>query len=186
MSRIVQRPARIIASPEAATTGASRTRRARRVDFASLLQREAEHTPDHPQKHALFHEPDDADAWPQDESLARRIGAASAPVVEAVYRQQQCFIELAAVIASQVANFASNRSLADAGTWEVTLPLDPRVLPDTVLHLRLSPALLSLRFDATDPDARELLLRHSNVLELELKALLAGWGEPRQIEVTVW
>jgi len=182
MSRIAQRPARIITPPEASATGASRTRRARRFDFASLLRRESEPM----REDAFAHQQEEADARQQDESLAKRIGAASATVVEAVYRQQQRFIELAGVIASQVADFASNRSLADAGTWEVTLPLDPRVLPDAVLHLTLSPALLSLRFDVNDTDARELLLLHGNVLERELKTLLAGWGESRQIELTVW
>ncbi|KML60537.1 hypothetical protein VL15_09160 [Burkholderia cepacia] len=205
MSRI-HRPARIIA-PATEPADPPGTRRARRFDYAALLRRRAvprvagtesdgdgdgQHAYDAPDFGA---EGDDtgghvpfgtARRHPRaGAALDERIGAASAPIVGAVYRQQNRFIELTARIAREIAEFCSNRSIARSGNWDVSLPLDPAVLPDTTLYLSLSPACLQLRFDAQDPSSRQLLWQHSRLLDRELTGLLDAWGEPRQIEIVI-
>lgn len=208
MSRI-HRPARIIAPehPEQEGAGAPRSRR---VDYAALLRRRL--TPRDPAASgngdgeagtagSTQADPDLPDGDPPDPSLssgagghagrkagtlAERIGSVSVPIVEAVYRQQNQFIQLTARVAREVAAFCANRAITRSGNWEVRLPLDPKLLPDTTLYLTLSPLCLQLRFDAQDPSSRQLLLQHSHLLERELTELLDAWGEPRQVDITIW
>lgn len=72
---------------------------------------------------------------------------------------------------------------ANSECWEVTLDLDPRVLPDTRLTLRLSPHTLWLRFLAAHPRARDLLSEHGDALRQRIHVLL----EQRiDIELEVW
>ncbi|MCA3780498.1 MAG: type III secretion system protein SctP [Burkholderia sp.] len=197
MSRI-HRPARII-PPAADPVDPPGTRRARRFDYAALLRRRAV-----PRVNGAASGDDGRDAYDAPDSgadedaggdapggtragasLAERIGAASAPVVDAVYRQQNRFIELTAHIAREIAEFCANRTIAQSGSWDVCLPLDPAVLPDTTLYLSLSPLCLQLRFDTQDPSSRQLLWQHSRLLDRELTGLLDAWGEPRQIEIVI-
>lgn len=72
---------------------------------------------------------------------------------------------------------------ANSECWEVTLDLDPRVLPDTRLTLRLSPHTLWLRFLAAHPRARDLLSEHGDALRQRIHVLL----EQRiDVELEVW
>ncbi|WP_439893283.1 type III secretion system protein SctP (plasmid) [Ralstonia sp. 25C] len=67
--------------------------------------------------------------------------------------------------------------------WEVTLDLDPRVLPETRLTLQLSPHTLWLRFHAGHPRARDLLSEHGDALRQRVHVLL----EQRiDVELEVW
>jgi hypothetical protein len=70
----------------------------------------------------------------------------------------------------------------------VRLPLDPKILPGTLLMLSLSLSLvcLSLRFDVGDVHTRQLFLHHCGLPERELISLLDAWGAPHQVEVTMW
>jgi type III secretion control protein HpaP len=68
----------------------------------------------------------------------------------------------------------------------VRLPLDPAVLPGTLLLLSLSPMCLLLRFDVDDVNTRQLLLQNCGMLERELISLLDAWGTPREVEINVW
>ncbi|WP_175865840.1 type III secretion system protein SctP [Burkholderia cepacia] len=197
MSRI-HRPTRIIA-PATEHVDSPSSRRARRFDYAALLRRRAV-----PRVDGLASEGDSCEAYDAPDSgadddargdallatrargsLAERIGTASAPVVVAVYRQQNRFIELIAHIAREIAEFCSNRTITRSGSWDICLPLDPAVLPDTTLYLSLSPLCLQLRFDAQDSSSRQLLWQHSRLLDRELTGLLDAWGEPRQIEIVI-
>lgn len=206
MSRI-HRPARIIA-PASDTVDNVGSPRTRRIDYSTLLRRLAPRTADadphgtaDDERGTAQSEPGAADhddtgqppphtgerrtTRPGD-SLAERIGSVSVPIVDAVYRQQNQFIELTARVAREIAAFCANRAITQSGNWEVRLPLDPKVLPDTTLYLTLSPLCLQLRFDAQDPSSRQLLLQHSRLLDRELTLLLDAWGEPRQVEITIW
>ncbi|WPB57945.1 type III secretion HpaP family protein [Xylophilus sp. GOD-11R] len=61
--------------------------------------------------------------------------------------------------------------------WSARIPLDPDLLPATVLHLAYSPGLLALRFETTDWDARALLHAHALALERLVAAELpAGFS----------
>ncbi|WP_429455130.1 type III secretion system protein SctP [Paraburkholderia sp. JPY465] len=108
--------------------------------------------------------------------------AATMPAVDALFRTQGKFLELA----RDVAAFCVDPAISDAGSWEVRIPLDARILPDTTLHLSLSRFWLSLRFDARSIETRQLLCDHSAMLEREVAALLDAWATPRDIELTVW
>ncbi|SOE98530.1 Type III secretion protein (HpaP) [Burkholderia sp. OK233] len=129
-----------------------------------------------------------ADSTPSPESLVigARVADAAAPVVTAVYRQQQRFVQLLGSLAREIGAFCGDPSIAEAGNWEVQLPLDQKLLPQTTLYLTLSRFSLQLRFDTPDTATRQLLLEHSALLERELDSLLRAWGEAREIELTVW
>ena len=129
-----------------------------------------------------------ADSTPSPERLAigARVADAAAPVVTAVYRQQQRFVQLLGSLAREIGAFCGDPSIAEAGNWEVQLPLDQKLLPQTTLYLTLSRFSLQLRFDTPDTATRQLLLEHSALLERELDTLLRAWGEAREIELTVW
>lgn len=203
MTRL-HRAARIIAPASDAADPASAPR-AKRVDYAALLRRRLTPRPagaDTQDSGADDYSTAGSDTGPDDDtpqpsftaeprqrrgdSLAERIGSVSVPIVDAVYQQQNRFIELTARVAREIAAFCANRAVTQSGNWEVRLPLDPNVLPDTTLYLTLSPLCLQLRFDAQDPSSRQLLLQHSHLLERELIRLLDAWGEPRQLEIAIW
>jgi type III secretion control protein HpaP len=118
--------------------------------------------------------------------LSERIARTTLPVVDAMYRTQGQFIQLAATLANEVAAFCADPSITSNGNWNVQLPLDSKIVPDTVLYLSLSPFHLSLRFDTQSARSRQLLLDHSSLLQRELDALLRAWGAARDIELTVW
>jgi type III secretion control protein HpaP len=179
-------------------------RAGRRVDYASLLRRgrtppsrqnagagakgedpgpdeEAPKPPAQSAPDEHWHSP----PAPAD-ALADRIGTLSSPIIEAVYLQQQHFLDLSRRIAGEIAAFCGNPSVSQAGTWDVRLPLDPAVLPGTLLLLSLSPMCLLLRFDVDDVNTRQLLLQNCGMLERELISLLDAWGTPREVEINVW
>ncbi|MGV2292958.1 type III secretion system protein SctP [Trinickia sp. YCB016] len=127
-----------------------------------------------------------AAASPERQALRARVTHAAAPVVSAVYQQQQRFLQLLGSLAREIGGFCGDPSIAEAGNWEVQLPLDPKLLPHTTLYLTLSRFSLQLRFDTPDIATKQLLLDHSALLERELDTMLRAWGEARDIELTVW
>lgn len=122
----------------------------------------------------------------QREAVTQRVCGATLPVVDALFRTQGQFLELATSLATEVTAFCANPAIGNAGNWEVQIPLDPAVLPDTTLYLSLSCFVLSLRFDTSSAETKQLLLNHSAMLEREIDSLLKAWGAPREIELTVW
>ncbi|OAJ61461.1 hypothetical protein A6V36_24100 [Paraburkholderia ginsengiterrae] len=122
----------------------------------------------------------------QREAVTQRVSGATLPVVDALFRTQGQFLELATSLATEVTAFCANPAIGNAGNWEVQIPLDPAVLPDTTLYLSLSCFVLSLRFDTSSAETKQLLLNHSAMLEREIDSLLKAWGAPREIELTVW
>jgi type III secretion control protein HpaP len=119
-------------------------------------------------------------------AVTQRVSGATLPVVDALFRTQSQFLELATSLATEVTAFCANPAIGNAGNWEVQIPLDPAVLPDTTLYLSLSCFVLSLRFDTSSVETKQLLLNHSSMLEREIDSLLKAWGAPREIELTVW
>ncbi|XUW93399.1 type III secretion system protein SctP (plasmid) [Burkholderia sp. M6-3] len=206
LPRFMRRPARIIAPDSMALSGVSgpgfargsdasaeRSRRARGFDYAALVRRgtdpqDAALADNNANPFALEDEDPDADQHRETDrtTVAGRVAVGSAAVIEAVYMQQQGFIELAASIAREVARLSADRFVAESGSWDLTMQLNPNLLADTVLNLTLSPAGLSLRFNVQDARAKQLLLLHSGFLERQLKALLDSWSEPRSLTLTIW
>ena len=87
-------------------------------------------------------------------------------------------------LAQLLSRFCGSRIVKAGGEcWEVTLDLDPRVLPETRLTLQLSPHTLWLRFHAGHPRARDLLSEHGDALRQRIHVLL----EQRiDVELEVW
>jgi type III secretion control protein HpaP len=131
---------------------------------------------------------DDRGAAPSREAdaLGERVSGAAQPVVDALARVQHRFLALAVSVAHEVAAFCSDPAISGAGNWEVQLPLDGAIFPDTMLYLSLSHFTLSLRFDTQSTQVRQLVLQYSALLERELDALLRASNAPRDIELTVW
>jgi type III secretion control protein HpaP len=129
---------------------------------------------------------DDEAAAKQREALVQQVSSASVPVVDALFRTQGHFLELATSLANEVAAFCADPAVGRAGNWNAQIPLDPSILPDTTLYLSLSPFQLSLRFDTSSIETKSLLLHHSTMLEREIDSLLTAWSAPREIEIMVW
>jgi hypothetical protein len=49
-------------------------------------------------------------------------------------------------------------------SWAVQIPLSHALLQETVLHMRCEQALLTLRFETSDWNARETLMQHMPAL----------------------
>lgn len=128
----------------------------------------------------------DEQAARQRDALVQQVSSASVPVVDALLRTQGHFLELATSLASEVAAFCADPAVGSAGNWDVQMPLDKTILPDTTLYLSLSPFQLSLRFDTSSIETKTLLLQHSTMLEREIDSLLKAWSAPRDIELMVW
>lgn len=68
-------------------------------------------------------------------------------------------------------------------TWTVTVPMDPKVLPETELRLHLSPHWLSLRFTTQSQDAARLISLYRPTLLSQLEHM-ANLPHGIDIEVT--
>ncbi|MFP6560946.1 type III secretion system protein SctP [Paraburkholderia sp. B3] len=119
-------------------------------------------------------------------ALGSRVAHAAMPVVSSVFARQQRVLDLVGTLSREIAAFCSDAAIANGGNWDVQMPLDEQRFPHTTLYLTLSRFVMQLRFDAPDPEIKQLLLDHSSMLERELDATLRAWGESRDIQLTVW
>lgn len=129
---------------------------------------------------------EDEAAAHQHAALVQQVSSGSVPVVDAIFRTQGHFLELATSLASEVAAFCADPAVGASGNWDVQMPIDKAILADTTLYLSLSPFQLSLRFDTSNIESKTLLLHHSTMLEREIGSLLKAWSAPREIELMVW
>ncbi|HVW50447.1 MAG TPA: type III secretion system protein SctP [Trinickia sp.] len=83
-------------------------------------------------------------------------------------------------LADRIARFCAMSGAGGDSSWAVTLPMNPAVLPDTLLHLQLSPSSIAIRFET--PSARSLQLISDNADALRAR-LAEALG--RQIDVEV-
>ena len=87
---------------------------------------------------------------------------------------------LAQHLADRIARFCSMSGASDDASWEVTLPMNPVVLPDTLLHLELSPSRIAIRFETSSPRSARLIYDNTDTLRTGLSDALR-----RQIEIHV-
>jgi type III secretion control protein HpaP len=118
--------------------------------------------------------------------IGARLEHAAVPLMPGVLAQDQRITVLLGTLAQRIATFCGNPAIVGAGHWYAHVPLAPNLLPDTDLHLTLSPLALELRFEASSSDSRQLILDHSAMLKSELCIVLHAWGEPRVVNLTVW
>ncbi|KWD82847.1 type III secretion system protein SctP [Burkholderia ubonensis] len=201
MSAADLRPVRIIAGePVAETGGAPAARAARRgFDYAQLMRRsrvapagERASADEERRRDASLPWPDgalpsferDPAALPDAvgrEAMARACAGSDA-FVNQVFAQRERMVRVAEALATEIAALCGDDA---AGRWEISLPLDAALLPDTVLHLVLSRFDLRLRFETPDAATRHLLCTHGATLHARLDTLLAHHGAPREIEIDV-
>ncbi len=75
-------------------------------------------------------------------------------------------------LAERIARFCQTSGTADDMAWAVTLPMNPAVLPDTLLHLQLSPVSLAIRFETSSPRSAQLLSENKDALRVRLNETL--------------
>ncbi|CBJ40489.1 Type III secretion protein HpaP, HRP-associated protein (plasmid) [Ralstonia solanacearum CMR15] len=87
-------------------------------------------------------------------------------------------------LARLLSQFCASQAIRSGGEcWEISLDLDPKILPETRLTLRLSPHTLSLRFEAGHPRSRHLLSEHGDTLRQRIHALLR---QQVDVELELW
>jgi type III secretion control protein HpaP len=89
-------------------------------------------------------------------------------------------------IVAQVADFCSNPAVLTGGSWHITIPVSPQLLPACTLSLTLSHFDLTLRFDTTEERSRQLILQHAATLRESLEQVMQSrFDTPRNIEIIV-
>jgi len=87
---------------------------------------------------------------------------------------------LAQQMAERIARFCSMSGTSDDASLEVTLPMNPSVLADTLLHLQLSSSRIALRFKTSNPRSAQLIYDNAETLRARLSDALR-----RRIDVEV-
>ncbi|PMS22052.1 hypothetical protein C0Z18_05920 [Trinickia dabaoshanensis] len=83
-------------------------------------------------------------------------------------------------LADRIARFCSMSGAGGDSSWAVTLPMNPAVLPDTLLHLQLSPSSIAIRFETQNARASQLISDNADALRVRLADALG-----RHIDVDV-
>ncbi|MET1477260.1 MULTISPECIES: type III secretion system protein SctP [Burkholderia] len=89
-------------------------------------------------------------------------------------------------IVAEVSDFCANPIVFASGDWQITIPIDPALLPGCTLNLALSHFQLTLRFDTTDARSRELISQHAATLRTSLEAVMQSrFDGARSVEIIV-
>jgi type III secretion control protein HpaP len=83
-------------------------------------------------------------------------------------------------LADRIARFCAMSGEGGDSSWAVTLPMNPAVLPDTLLHLQLSPSSIAIRFETPNARSQQLISDNADALRVRLADALG-----RQIDVEV-
>ena len=83
-------------------------------------------------------------------------------------------------LAERIARFCAMSGAGGDSSWAVTLPMNPAVLPDTLLHLQLSPSSIAIRFETPNARALQLISDNADALRARLADALG-----RHIDVDV-
>ena len=114
-----------------------------------------------------------------------RLQEMSLPYVDALADQQNVVNELAEFLLERVADFCTDDAVLSQGNWEIRLKLDPAVLPECTLYLRLSHFDLTLRFETASAKSKRLVSDHGELLKNRLEALLQSQGVTRDVAILV-
>ncbi|CAI8810500.1 MULTISPECIES: type III secretion system protein SctP [Burkholderia] len=89
-------------------------------------------------------------------------------------------------IVAEVSDFCANPIVLESGDWQLTIPIDPALLPGCTLNLALSHFQLTLRFDTTDERSRELISQHATTLRESLEEVMQSrFDGTRSVEIIV-
>lgn len=86
-------------------------------------------------------------------------------------------------LAQRVAEFCQSPSILAGGSWEIRLALDPAILPDTSLLLRLITKQIHLRFESQSTSSYLLLVDRREQLE---KKLSGTFKEKYELVIDIW
>lgn len=111
----------------------------------------------------------------EDDSPARetsldevRRASVDSPSADPVSADRVQYLRRVGVLAGQLFRHAEGR-----GCWSARIPVDPDLLPETVLLLGYSPTLVSVHFDTRDWGVRELVRGHCREFEAMIRNRLA-------------
>lgn len=89
-------------------------------------------------------------------------------------------------IVAEVSDFCANPIVFESGDWQITIPIDPALLPGCTLNLALSHFQLTLRFDTTDARSRELISQHAATLHTSVEEVMQSrFDGARSVEIIV-
>jgi hypothetical protein len=118
---------------------------------------------------------------PPGADAARAVAAIQAPA-----NAQQDVHRLVESIVAEVTEFCANPVVLQSGNWQITIPIDPALLPACTLSLALSYFDLTLRFETTDERSRQLILQHAATLRESLEQVLQSrFDNARSVEIIV-
>jgi hypothetical protein len=118
---------------------------------------------------------------PPDADTAHAVAAIQAPA-----SAQHDVHRLVESIVAEVTEFCANPVVLQSGNWQITIPIDPTLLPACTLSLALSYFDLTLRFETTDEGSRQLILQHAATLRESLEQVMQSRFEgARSVEINV-
>lgn len=89
-------------------------------------------------------------------------------------------------IVAEVSDFCANPIVFESGDWQITIPIDPALLPGCTLSVALSHFQLTLRFDTTDARSRALISQHAETLRTSLEEVMQSrFDGARSVEIIV-
>ncbi|VWB18602.1 type III secretion system protein SctP [Burkholderia latens] len=113
-------------------------------------------------------------------------GAHTVVAVRAPARTGQDMNRFVDSIVAEVSDFCANPIVFESGDWQITIPIDPALLPGCTLSLALSHFQLTLRFDTTDARSRELISQHAATLRTSLEEVMQSrFDGARSVEIIV-
>ncbi|MBR8347647.1 type III secretion system protein SctP [Burkholderia ambifaria] len=113
-------------------------------------------------------------------------GAHAVVAVRAPARAGQDMNRFVDSIVAEVSDFCANPIVVESGDWQLTIPIDPALLPGCTLNLALSHFQLTLRFDTTDERSRELISQHATTLRESLEEVMQSrFDGTRSVEIIV-
>ncbi|WP_175724357.1 type III secretion system protein SctP [Burkholderia ambifaria] len=113
-------------------------------------------------------------------------GAHAVVAVRAPARAGQDMNRFVDSIVAEVSDFCANPIVLESGEWQLTIPIDPALLPGCTLNLALSHFQLTLRFDTTDERSRELISQHATTLRESLEEVMQSrFDGTRSVEIIV-
>ncbi|MET3553173.1 type III secretion system protein SctP [Burkholderia sp. 567] len=113
-------------------------------------------------------------------------GAHAVVAVRAPARTGQDMNRFVDSIVAEVSDFCANPIVVESGDWQLTIPIDPALLPGCTLNLALSHFQLTLRFDTTDERSRELISQHATTLRESLEEVMQSrFDGTRSVEIIV-
>jgi hypothetical protein len=83
-------------------------------------------------------------------------------------------------LADRISRFCAMSGAGGDASWAVSLPMNPAVLPDTLLHLQLSPSSIAIRFETRNARSQQLISDNADALRVRLADALG-----RHIDVDV-